>query len=245
MSDELHYYRAFPTAIERTGQHQLTGRLVPWDTPTQVADPTDTPDKWDIYKEGFRRGAFEPQIRAVKHAKISLVHRHGVQGLGFLGPFIALRDQPDGLYGDVKIVTTKRADVEDLLEAGVDQLSIEFRLIRRNDHTEVLDGVRWRRHCYLDAVALEPIGAYPDAKVLAYERSEADKEAQEQREREEAEAAERQRQADEEAAERERAEKLEAERQERRARWDEMTNRYDADVTKQGELVRAYGVTQH
>jgi HK97 family phage prohead protease len=243
MSEEPHFYRAFPTEVERTGPNQLTGRLVPWDVVADVADPT-IDGSYDIYREGFRRGAFEPQIKAIKTSKISLVHRHFASGLGFLGPFIALRDLPDGLYGDVKIVTSKRADVEDLLEAGVNELSIEFRL-RTGEHTEVDGtGVRWRRRCHLDAVALEPKGAYSTAQVIAF-RSEADEAARQQAEREAEEAAERQRQADEEEAERQRQATAEAEAADRRARWNEMTERYDRDVTKQGELVRNYGVTQH
>ena len=244
MSEEQHhFYRAFPTEVARTGPNQLTGRLVPWDTVAEVADPV-LDGSYDIYHEGFRRGAFEPQIKAIKTSKISLVHRHFTDGLGFLGPFVALRDLPDGLYGDVRIVTSRRADVEDLLEAGVNELSIEFRL-RTGEHTEVDGaGVRWRRRCHLDAVALEPKGAYSTAQVIAF-RSEQDESARQQHEREEAEAAERARQSEEEEAERQRQATAEAERAEKQARWHEMTERYDTDVAKQTELVRTYGVTQH
>jgi HK97 family phage prohead protease len=222
----LVFLRAFPSQIERTGPRQLTGRLVPYGVVADVAD--QKPDgEFDVYREGFRAGAFGPQANIREKGvlnKISLIHRHD-GGLGFLGPFTALREEPDGLYGDAAILRSKASDVEDLLEAGVAELSVEFRLPKAN-HTEVDgDGVRWRVRAHLDQVALEPKGAYRSAEVLAYRAAldEDQKAAEEERAKREAEAAT--------AAE-------------RRQRWNDLAGRLEREQERQDQLVRDYGITQ-
>jgi HK97 family phage prohead protease len=232
--------RAYPSMIEQTGPRKLTGRLVPYNHPTDVADPIGN-GEFELYREGFRPGAFSPQVNSTDHRawnNIGLVHRHD-GGLGYLGPFVALREEPDGLWGDVTILRSRANDVEDLLTAGVSELSVEFRL-PRVDHTEVDDaGIRWRIRAHLDQVALEPKGAYATAQVTAF-RAEADAIAQEQAEAAAAAA------SDEEAAAEE-ARRLEEATQaalQRRARWDELTARADKAIAEQTELLKRYGVTQ-
>lgn len=240
MTKLLTFLRAFPTQIERTGPRQLTGRLLPYNVPTEVID--ELPDgRFDLYFEGFRPGAFGPQVHTREKgvlSKIGFIHRHD-GGLGYLGPFTALREADDGLYGDVAVLRSKADDVEDLLNQGIDELSVEFRLPPKN-HTDIdSDGVRWRTRAHLDQVALEPHGAYRSAQVLAY-RAEVD---EQQRERAEAEAA---RQA-EEQAEAEAARLAEAEAQavlERREKWDQLTGRLDGELERQAQYVRDYGITQ-
>lgn len=236
------FIRAYPAELQRIDQHQLTGRLVPYDVVADVLD--ELPDgQIDVYQEGFRRGAFEPQVALrSKLSKISLVHTHE-GGLGYLGPFVALREQPDGLYGDVRVLRSRADDVEDLLEAGVNELSVEFRL-PRTGHTEVdASGVRWRTRAHLDRVALEPKGAYTSAQVIAY-RTEVDEERR--AEAEAAAAADAERQAREaEAAQVAAALVAEADAAlERRQRWEELTGRLDGERAKQEQLVRDYGITQ-
>lgn len=230
---QLVFLRAFPSQIERTGPRQLTGRLVPYGVVADVAD--QKPDgEFDVYREGFRPGAFGPQANIREKGvlnKISLIHRHD-GGLGFLGPFTALREEPDGLYGDASVLRSKASDVEDLLEAGVAGLSVEFRLSKSN-HTEVDgDGVRWRVRAHLDQVALEPKGAYGTAQVLAY-RAEVDDAQRAQAEQAKADDEERRRREAEAAA-----------LVERRRRWAELTGRLDAEQERQAQLVRDYGITQ-
>lgn len=219
------FLRAFPAHIERTGTRHLTGRLVPYNEPTDVLD--QLPDgRLDIYREGFRPGAFRGQIDGRgkgAFSRVSLVHRHDRGGLGYLGPFTALRDEPDGLYGDVAIVRSKADDVQDLLDNGVADLSVEFR-VPPTGATEEDDGVRWRVRAYLDQVALEAKGAYTGAEVLAY-RAQVD-----EHQHEIAQADEAVRLAEAEAAA-------------RRQRWAELAGRLDAEQARQAELVRTYGVT--
>lgn len=258
MSNQHTFIRAYPAQVEQTGPRQLSGRLVPYDTPTQVLD--EFPDgQVEIYAEGFRRGAFSPQVNSKNKgvvSKISLVHQHGLAGLGYLGPFIGLREEPDGLYGEVRILPTHETNVQALLEEGVNELSVEFRL-PRGDHTVELDGVRWRTRAHLDQVALEAKGAYSEAQVLAY-RAEVDELHREQDAERQEQDAERQAQEDAAATEAERerlrveAEEarrklLEAEAEEsarRKQEFDELAARYDRDLEKQKQLVRDYGVTR-
>src|SRR5215470_3597546 len=121
------HIRAFTSTIERRadegGARVLSGLLVPYDVVADVLDWLDNGQP-DIYQEGFRRSAFEGQVSPGPLAwkKINLVHRHE-GGLGFLGPGILLRSESDGLYGDFRILRTKASDVEDLLDAGVNELS--------------------------------------------------------------------------------------------------------------------------
>lgn len=244
---QITHVRAFPSDIVRTGQRQLTGRLVPYN---EIADVMDilADGRYDIYREGFKPGAFAPQAGIKGKGiveKIGLVHRHE-GGLGYLGPFTALREEPDGLWGDALILPTKAEDVGALLQAGVDELSIEFRSVAQ-DHTMVDDsGVRWRVRAHLDQVALEPKGAYRSAQVLQF-RAEMDREkaekAEEAAKRAEAEAAEaeewRQAQAAAEEA-RARAEKEAEAAIERRRRFEEMAERFDDVARKQDELTKKY-----
>jgi len=228
---DFHFIRAYPTTIQQNGR-TLTGRLVPYNVATDVLD--ELPDgKLDVYREGFRPGAFGPQVNTKEKGivnRIGLIHRHE-GGLGYLGPFVALREEADGLWGDVTVLPTRADDVATLLNAGVSELSIEFRL-PRNDHTVEQDGVRWRTRAHLDQVALEPRGAYRQAQVLQY-RAEQDQLAKEAAE------AEHERQAAEAAAELAAAEALE-----RRARWDAMVGRIDGEQVKQAEMIRTYGAVR-
>jgi HK97 family phage prohead protease len=232
---QLVLVRAFPTDLERTGPRTLTGRLVPYNHPTDVVDIL--PDgEIDVYTEGFRPGAFATQANSQEKGvvnRIGLVHRHD-DGLGFLGPFASLREDDDGLYGDASILRSRADDVEDLLANGIDELSIEFRIPQAT--TEIgSDGIRWRTKAHLDQVALEPKGAYSQAQVLAYraalDAESADQQATAAAEAERAEAA-RRAEAEVEAA------------AARRARWEQLAGRLDGDQARQADLVHRYGITQ-
>jgi HK97 family phage prohead protease len=243
MTKHLTFLRAYPTTIERTGQRQLTGRLVPYGVVTDVGD--ELPDgRVDIYREGFRAGAFSPQADAGKQrfvAKIGLVHSHD-GGLGYLGPFTALREEADGLYGDVAILRSRADDVEDLLASGISELSVEFRVPKANATETAADGVRWRTRAHLDQVALEAKGAYGSARVLAY-RAEVD-EAQRQDAEEAAEEQRRTDKANAEAQLEEKAKRAAEAAAERRRRFTELAARLEPEQERQRQLVHDYGLTQ-
>jgi regulator of protease activity HflC (stomatin/prohibitin superfamily) len=158
--------------------------------------------------------------------------------------FTALRDEADGLHGDVRIMPTKADDLAALLDSGVDELSIEFR-VPKADHTVEVDGVRWRVRAHLDQVALEPKGAYSQARVLAY-RDEVDDQQRAQAEADAAKEAERQELEALGAAEKARRD-AEAEEQaaalKRRQEFDALAARVDHDKKVQQEYIRDYGMT--
>lgn len=235
--------RAFPTQIAQISLSELTGRLVPYDVVADVAD--ETPDGLDIYREGFRRGAFERQLSDNGNAKrVGFIHSHR-GGLGYLGSFIALRDGPDGLYGDMKILPSKAADVASMIEAGIDELSVEFRLRKSVQNTRVEGGVRWRTSVHLDNVALEAKGAYSGARVLAM-RDELDEVVQQQAEEQAHERAEVEQAAAAAEAEAKAAADRAAEAEsakERKARWDELTARTSAEEARSADYRRRFGVS--
>jgi uncharacterized membrane protein YqiK len=145
------------------------------------------------------------------------------------------------------IVRSKADDVEDLIQAGVDELSIEFRLPVKGINTEIdNDGVRWRTRAHLDGVALEPKGAYSTARVLQYRAdkdAEAAAQAEEERIKAEEQAAIEKAEADKAAALKETEERAEAEVAAlltRREKFAEFNKRLERDQLKQKELVREY-----
>lgn len=175
---ELMHVRAFPADLAMR-EGILVGRFVPYNVKARVVD--ELPDGGhEIYHEGFRPGAFARQAASLETGvlrRISLVHTHE-GGLGYLGPARALQEQPDGLYGEIAVLRSRRDDVADLLAEQVDELSIEFREHRNGTEVDG-DGVRWRTAAHLDRVALEARGSYRGARVLAY-RAEMDELAAEQ-----------------------------------------------------------------
>lgn len=195
---------------------ELYGRLVPLNRSTRVVDVLAN-GKLDVYEEGFREGVFDRQMAdTAMIRRIAFWHTHDHQdGAGYFGPATNLEQRDDGIYGSFRILTSKRADLRDLMDEGVVNLSIEFK--ERSGGTAVDDdGVRWRTSAHLHGVALDPRGAYPGAEVLAFrsvddlvEEYQAEQEQAREREAAEAaEAAERERQeAEQRAAEEKRQER--------------------------------------
>jgi hypothetical protein len=161
--------------------------------------------------------------------------------LGYLGPFIRLDNRIDGLWGEASILPTKATDVAALLDEGVNELSVEFRLPGvETANTKIDDsGIRWRTYAHLDAVALEPKGAYTNAQVMAYRAEMDDLEAEQAR------AEEALRIEEETANEAKLAAEAAAEAAiKRREAWEAMTGRVTVEQIKQRQLVEHYGLTQ-
>lgn len=156
-------------AIHRDGT--VEGLLVPWDSPAWVAD--DLPGgKQDIYREGFRRSAFDGQFFSSREQMLSNAprvmfrHMHSrSDGFGPLGIGREFEVRDDGLWAAFKIISAKREMLSELVDGGIRRLSIEFR--EQPGGTVEDDGIRWRTDARLSTVALEWAGAYPEAQVLA------------------------------------------------------------------------------
>lgn len=167
MNPQPTLYRVGLAHLERSDPHTLTGRAVPYDTPTEVTDLDPTTGQYNTYREGFRAGAFDHQFK--EPTRVRLVDGH--QPNGSTGPDLAiatsLRNGDGGLIADFRIFDDAAAKVETLLEVGVGDLSVGFSPARMGTDIDA-DGTHWRTKALLRHVSLEPVGAYPDAKVLAF-----------------------------------------------------------------------------
>lgn len=140
---------------------ELEAIFVPWDVTTTVFDA----DEPEPYEEGFLRGAFDIQLKrpSFSPATIPLLPRHGSSET--FGHTRKLDDVEAGLHGVVAIRPSLRGDVEQMIEDGIDRVSIEFHPLQRRPR--VRGDVRWRDAAVLVAVALTPAPAYSDARVLS------------------------------------------------------------------------------
>lgn len=187
------HVRTLPTATELT-EGQLLARLIPYNVTARVLDELPG-GQYDSYTEGFRLGAARRQAGSSEPGvlrRIGLKHDHD-GGLGYLGPLFSLEERDDGLYGEFRVLPSRRGDVAAMYELGIDELSVEF--LERKGGTEVdKDGVRWRTDVHLLGAALLPAGAYGrhGAGVLAMRELDeliAEQDAEREHQRIEAEAA--------------------------------------------------------
>jgi HK97 family phage prohead protease len=128
--------------------------------------------------EIFTRGAFAAAVGNPSRVKLTdQQHQRQVA----IGKAVELRDEPDGLYGKLRIADTRAGrDVLVLLREGVlSELSVEFRPLRRK-----YDVVRRGpddmlvRHHQAELVGVSPVssGAYGDqARVLMVRNAERDR----------------------------------------------------------------------
>lgn len=187
--------RSFPAAVE-FNEGRVFARLVPYGAVADVADLTSD-GKIEQYTEGFRKGAFDRQMSTSEPGvlqRVLLTHEHGGDRLG---PLVSLEEKDDGLYGEFRVLPSRRDDVVMLSDVGVRELSVEF--MERKGGTVVEDGVRWRTDVHLHGAALVARGAYGVAGAgilamrslddLAAEQAEAAAKARADAEAAEAEAA--------------------------------------------------------
>lgn len=194
-------FRVMPEAVITNST--IEGLLVPWDSPTWVAD--DMPDGTrKVYREGFRRTAVDRQLFRSEHRKreagrVMFRHMHSrSDGFGPLGIGREFEVRDNGLWGEFHIIEDRRPTLASLVDHGISGLSVEFRT-RVSGSEEDEDGVVWRTDVQLDAVALEWAGAYPEAQVLAM-RAEVEAERESNAEAERAAEREARERADAEAA---------------------------------------------
>jgi hypothetical protein len=155
---ELHHIRTVPVELELS-EGQLFGRLVPYGVVAQVADLTPSGDL-DIYDEGFRKGAFARQAASTEPGvlrRVALRYEHDNPLRE--GVLISLEERDDGAYGEFMILPSYRNNWRALYDAGINELSVEFRE-RKEIGTSIEDDVRWRVDAQLVGTALVAQGAY-------------------------------------------------------------------------------------
>jgi HK97 family phage prohead protease len=137
----------------------LVSRLVPYNQVAIVSDGGAP------YSEMFLPGAFRAQMRAANRIRafLNFRHRQGLQDQ--IGYAKSIRDDEDGLHGELRVLNTPDGDKAlELIEAGMlDRLSIEFQPVK----DRIVDGVVHRVAARLLGVALTPEGSYAGAEVLA------------------------------------------------------------------------------
>jgi HK97 family phage prohead protease len=152
-------------AVEGDGR-PIEARIVPYNTTTQVVDSPANGGTGVPYLERWLPGVFEKQTKALDKIKVLLNFEHGRGISNVVGHAVALREDPDALYGTFRVHPGPDGDKalhmvnEDVLTA----LSLEA-IPRRNNRTH--DGIVERVKATLENVALVRRGAYSDAMVLA------------------------------------------------------------------------------
>lgn len=152
-------YRTAPDLEVRNGGdgRTITGLAVPFGRDTEVSDGGGH------YLERFVRGAFARTI-AERGDRVKLLAQHQRTQLP-VGRATVLREDPAGLYAELKVSKTEAGDevLELVRDGALDGLSVGFRPIRDRQAGTVLERVEVR----LDEISAVAFPAYDDARVLA------------------------------------------------------------------------------
>lgn len=153
--------RTMPVADVAVDNGILEALFVPWDVPTTIYGEEPEP-----YQEGFRRTAFDDQLHKFPESvrSVSLMPRH--QSTETFGNTREIRATDAGLWGAIRLLPSRVADVRAMVADGIDRVSIEFHPLQSGARPAA-DGVRWRDRAYLTGIVLTSIPAYADAGVLA------------------------------------------------------------------------------
>lgn len=157
--------RAYRSEVHQLDPETLDARLVPYGVQADVAELT--PDGVRSFVEEFEAGAFDRQVTSPEPGvvrRINLLDEHE-GGSGKVGVATMLVEKADGLHGRFRLLPTRAADVAALLDAGIGDVSIGFVPLKGGTYQRGNVTVRSRAH--LVHVALEAVGAYPGAEVLA------------------------------------------------------------------------------
>lgn len=149
-----------------TDKNTLETILVPWDKPVQVVDTLEDGSR-DAYREGFRRTAFDMQVREFPETirDVVLLPRHG--STETFGHARNLSIGEVGLHSVINVLPSKMDDVRSMVEQGIKNLSIEFHTMQKRHRKVEGSDIRWRDAAWLKNVAMTPVPAYEDAQVLA------------------------------------------------------------------------------
>lgn len=138
----------------------IHGILVPWDTPTRVADAFGPSGRLEQYDEAIARGAFPDAVANPSRVKFLAHHdkRSNPLGRGEL-----IRDDAAGLYGEFRVSKTVSGDevLELVRDGALDAFSVGFSPITSRS----VDGVYVRQYAHLNETSIVTFGAYAGALV--------------------------------------------------------------------------------
>jgi HK97 family phage prohead protease len=166
MSDEHKLVRAFPVEITETGDGRtLDVRIVPYNTPTRVADKPSNGGTGEPYIEEWLPGVFDGQTNAANRVDVLVNFEHEPGIGGVVGSGRQLWSATDGAYGSFRMLRTQDADkalelVNDKVVTGVSLEAIPIKSVREN-------GVVKRVKARLVNIALCRVAAFKEAEILA------------------------------------------------------------------------------
>lgn len=151
----------FEVEAEGDGRTLYT-RIVPYNTPVEVADPPF----FEPYVESWSPGVFDKQLRAANRVDVLLNFEHEKGIAGIVGRGVELRSQSDGLHGTFRLLTgTDGEKARELVhERVLTGMSLEALVIKSERQS---DGVVARTEARLRNVAICRKPAFPGAEVLA------------------------------------------------------------------------------
>jgi HK97 family phage prohead protease len=160
-SDEVQYRSFAPDLEVRSGGGGRTvfGIAVPYNAPTRIDDRLT---------EIFVRGAFDHQF--ADPSRVKFAREHVALGGELIGAATLLRDDPAGLYVELRAADTRAGNetLELVKEGALDNLSIAF---RERHNRRLAGGVVERVKANLREVAVVLEGAYGDLAMAAGVRS--------------------------------------------------------------------------
>jgi Escherichia/Staphylococcus phage prohead protease len=161
MSNQQHYRSFRPELEVRSGGDGRTiyGIAVPYNTPTRIDNSL---------VEQFARGAFNHQVRTPNRVKFA--REHMMLGGELIGALSLMRDDPVGLYVEMRASRTPKGDetLELVKDGALNELSIMF---RERQNRKLPGGILERVTADLGEVAVTMQGAYGDAAVAMGVRS--------------------------------------------------------------------------
>lgn len=158
--ETVHREVSFEMEAEGDGRTLYT-RIVPYNTPVDVADPPF----FEPYIEVWKPGVFDKQLRAANRVDVLLNFEHE-QGIGgVVGRGVELRSEPDGLHGTFRLLSNQDGEKtrELVAEKVLNGMSLEATIIKSEREGDAVA----RTEARLRNVAICRRPAFPGAEVLA------------------------------------------------------------------------------
>ena len=153
-------WRSFqPDSIEvRADQRTVVGLAVPFNTPTEISDFTDT------YREQFAPGSFARTIAERGPSRVKLLLQHDQTRLP-IGRAVTLTETPAGLLAELAVSKTVDGDtaLELVRDGALDGLSVCFAPITQTRTGDLVT----RTEVALREISLTGFPAYDSARVTA------------------------------------------------------------------------------
>jgi HK97 family phage prohead protease len=141
----------------------VRGLVVPYMIPTPIVEMR--PDGPVSYREQFAPEAFRGAVKVPHRVTFTYGHDEGLSER--LGSGFAFDEDPSGLFGEFLIDRRTTDITRDVVETSHGSLSVGFIPQRPAPFTEREGQLVTRTSAVLRHVAAVPVGAYPDARILA------------------------------------------------------------------------------